>query len=108
MRAQAKAGFVEAAFATLEEMQRPPHLHRPDHFVCNTLVNACSRSEPPRPSEAMRVVEEIMPRSRLVPDRCPLTVGEWVNYLEVVRCTLILGITYCQQLIPSSCHNLKM
>ena len=68
---QAKAGFVEEAFATLAEMQRPPQLIKPDHFVCNTLVNACSRSSPPCPAEAMRVVEEIMPRYKLVPDRCP-------------------------------------
>ena len=67
--AQAKAGLVDAAFDTFAEMERAPHHVLPDAVACNTLVDACARAHPPRPKQARHVLDEIVPRLRLRPDR---------------------------------------
>ena len=51
--AQAKAGLVDEAIAVFEEMQQPPQSVRPDLEGLNTLLNACARALPPRPTKVM-------------------------------------------------------
>ena len=68
--AQAKASFVYEAFATMEEMQQDPHFIQPDVIFCNILLKACSRADPPCVAKARLVMEEIMPRHRIIPNGC--------------------------------------
>ncbi len=53
MAMQAKAGAADAAFAVLEDMQRPPYLMKPTHYAFNTVLNAVARALPPRPAQVL-------------------------------------------------------
>ena len=66
---QAKAGLPDEAFTIFEEMQQPPYLIQPDHMMCNILVNAYSRSLPPRVLAAEQMVYNFMPSQKIIPDR---------------------------------------
>ena len=53
MALQAKAGAADDAFDTLDDMQRPPYSMTPTVYAFNTVLNACARALPPRPTQVL-------------------------------------------------------
>lgn len=50
--------------------------------MCNILVNAYSRSMPPRIVEAEQMVYKFMPSQKIIPDRCVCQVHSQEQYTK--------------------------